>query len=78
MIYYENKHKICDLILNFSKINLIIFSIWWFFVAIELAEPRVGPVNQWAIHLTGSLAGPFFKPAWNIIQPSCKKRWPST
>jgi hypothetical protein len=56
MIYYENKQKICDLILNFSKINLIIYSIWWFFVAIELAEPPVTPVNQWSIYLTGSLA----------------------
>jgi hypothetical protein len=43
------------------KINLIILKIWWFFVAIEPAEPPVGPVNQWASHLTGSLTVRFLK-----------------
>jgi hypothetical protein len=47
--------------LNYSKNNLIIYYIWRFFVAIEPTEPLVGPVNQWASHLTGSLAGPVFK-----------------
>jgi hypothetical protein len=31
------------------------------FVAIEPAEPPIGPVNQWASHLTGSLTGPVFE-----------------
>jgi hypothetical protein len=31
------------------------------FVAIESAEPPVGPVNQWASHLTDSLTGPVFE-----------------
>jgi hypothetical protein len=47
--------------LIFFKINLIIYQIWWFFVAIEPAEPPVRPVNQWASHLTGSLIGPIFE-----------------
>jgi hypothetical protein len=47
--------------LKFSKINLIIYQIWWFFVAIEPDEPPVRPVNQWASHLTGSLTGLVFK-----------------
>jgi hypothetical protein len=42
----------------FSKINLIIY--WWFFIAIEPAEPPVGPVNQWASRLSGSLTGSVF------------------
>jgi hypothetical protein len=44
----------------FFEINLIIYSIWWFFVAIEPIEPPVEPMNQWAIHFIGSLAGLVF------------------
>jgi hypothetical protein len=32
--------------LFFSEIKSIIYKIWPFFVAIEPAEPAVGPVNQ--------------------------------
>jgi hypothetical protein len=42
------------------------------FVAIEPAEPPVGPVNQWASHLTGSLTGPVFETM--LLAPIY--RWP--